>query len=327
MPLKKIASPAPKYMAAADIFIGDMSDANYEFLLFDRPVILLANDWLRENFPDIGIKTDISGLEAAIESGLENPDEFQEARRHWLKKTMHRPDGRSSKRVLDVILERSGFTNPKLYFIHGNDVVRRYTVLPLYEEAARRDLLAAYIFRGPAKDKSPEIIYVAAHNEELKIRGGFKVHIDHGLKGPGVADFELQKEQYRRDDYLPGTDLHVTEGEISYEKTKILVGPYADRVVMAGYPRSDDFLRCNTPENKKSVFRELGFDPDKPLIAYVPAGKKSYYKPGGSLTDEVVGVLKDIASRRGYNILVKLKYPGGIIVLQALNKLRRILGI
>ena len=40
MPYQQVASPNAKYLAATDILIGDMSDINYEFLLFDRPIIL-----------------------------------------------------------------------------------------------------------------------------------------------------------------------------------------------------------------------------------------------------------------------------------------------
>ena len=105
MSFKQIDSPDPKYLAATDILIGDMSDTNYEFILFDRPIILLANKWLRENFPDIGIKMDLERLEKAIERSLKQPEEFQEQRRHWLEKTIYKPDGNSSKRVLDIILK------------------------------------------------------------------------------------------------------------------------------------------------------------------------------------------------------------------------------
>ncbi len=37
-----------------------MSNANYEFLLYDRPVILLADEWLRSNFSDIGTKATLA---------------------------------------------------------------------------------------------------------------------------------------------------------------------------------------------------------------------------------------------------------------------------
>ena len=50
----RIGSPDPKYLAATDVLIGDMSNINYEFLLLDRPIILIANNWLKDTFPDIG---------------------------------------------------------------------------------------------------------------------------------------------------------------------------------------------------------------------------------------------------------------------------------
>ena len=48
MPVRFVTSSDPKYIAAADILIGDMSDINYEYLLFNRPIILLANKWLKK---------------------------------------------------------------------------------------------------------------------------------------------------------------------------------------------------------------------------------------------------------------------------------------
>ena len=33
---KVVSSPHPKYLAATDILIGDMSNINYEFLLLDN---------------------------------------------------------------------------------------------------------------------------------------------------------------------------------------------------------------------------------------------------------------------------------------------------
>ena len=67
MPFKIIHSPDEKYLAATDLLIGDMSDINYEFLIFNRPIILLANKWVKKNWPDIGYKLD-----------EENSDEFLE---------------------------------------------------------------------------------------------------------------------------------------------------------------------------------------------------------------------------------------------------------
>ena len=327
MPYKQIGSGDLKYLAATDILIGDMSNVNYEFSLFDKPVILLANEWLRENFPDIGIKTDLAGLEDAIKRSLDNPDEYKEQREYWLKKTIHQPDGLSSKRCLNTIVERSEITRPEFVFIHGNNSVCRWSLEPLVAEAEKRGLRTSFVAMVKKNRGQGDTIYVAAHVVHLNISGGYKVHFDHGLKGKGTTNVEAARESYEKEGYFPLIDLHITEGEMSFEKTQIFVGPYKDRVVMVGSPKSDYLLKLNTEENKVSAYKELGFDPGKPLITYAPAGKESYIKPGGSLSREVIDRLKEIASRYDYNILIKLKYPRGIIIVQALNKLRRMLQI
>ena len=325
MPIKQIGSSDPKYLAATDILIGDMSDTNYEFLLFDRPIILLANEWLRENFPDIGIKTDLNGLEDAIKRSSENPDEFKKERLYWLKKTIHQPDGNSSKRVLAGIIDKSGMKNPRFLFIHGNNSVKRNTLLPLYEEAKREGFKAKEIVQGPVKDRNDAIIYIAANNKDIGFHGGFKVHLDHGVKGEGVLILEREIRHYQKNNYFPTVDLHVTEGETSFETTKILVGSYKDRVAMVGYPKSDHLLKFNTMRNKMSVYNKLGFDLDKPLVTYAPANQQAEGKPGGSLSEEVIEKLKEISQKSDYNILVKLKYPGASFPVRLLVRSKRLI--
>ncbi len=298
-----------------------------EFLLFDRPVILLANQWLRENFPDIGIKTDLAGLELSIRRSIENPAEFHESRVLWLNKTISQPDGQSSGRCIDIMTEKSGITNPRFVFIHGGDAVRKTNLAPIYTEARRRALNADFVVSQRKSRGWNDTVYVAAHVADLNINGGFKVHFDHGLKGQGTANVATAIEYYREQDYFPLNDLHITAGEVGQARTEMLLGPLSDRAVIGGYPKADDLLRFNTEENKKSVFSELGFETGRPMLTYASAGRQSHDKPGGSLSDEVISVLRDIASRRDYNILIKLKYPKGIIVVQALNKLRRMLAI
>jgi hypothetical protein len=325
MPFKQIDSPDPKYLAATDILIGDMSDTNYEFILFDRPIILLANKWLRENFPDIGIKMDLERLEKAIERSLKQPEEFQEQRRHWLEKTIYKADGNSSKRVLDIILKYSGIENPVMIFVHGGDEVRKSNLRPLVEEARRRNLKIKFVYRVRWESLDEKnIIFVSAHFEGLKnVKTGYKVHLDHGLKGKGTANVEFSGNDYKRHDYFPMIDLHVTAGEVGQERTQMLLGPLKDRAVIAGYPKADDLLRLNTLDNRRAVCQELGFDEGKPIITYAPAGEESYMKPGGSLSREVIDKLKEIASKNDYNILVKLKYPELSFVIRVLKKLKR----
>jgi len=327
MPLKQISSPDPKYLAATDILIGDMSDTNYEFLLFDRPVILLANQWLRANFPDIGIKTDLAGLEAAIKRSIDNPGEFKEERGYWLQRTICEPDGSSSKRCIDVMLERSKITAPKFVFIHGGDSVKRTNLQPMVREVGKRGITASFVSSVKKNRGQSDTIYVAAHVADLNSSGGYKVHFDHGLKGKGTANVEASQKSYKENGYFPLIDLHITAGEVGQERTEMLLGPYSDRATIAGYPKADDLIRLNTEENKKSVCKELGFDVSKPLITYAPAAKESYMKPGGSLSKETIDKLKEIALRYDYNVLIKLKYPRNAIIWQAVNKLKRLLNI
>ncbi len=132
MACKIIGSPNPRYLAATDVLIGDMSDINYEFLLFDRPIILLANKWLKKNFPDVGIKTDLNNLELAIKRSIINPKEFSKKRKYWLNKTMYKPDGNSSSRVIYAIIKYFKVSNPFIILIHGNNEVLKTHLDPLY---------------------------------------------------------------------------------------------------------------------------------------------------------------------------------------------------
>lgn len=326
MSFKQIGSSDPKYLAATDILIGDMSDINYEFPLFDSPIILLANKWLRENFPDIGIKTDLDGLEEAIKRSIGDPGEYKEQRKYWLEKTIYKPDGHSSKRVLDTIIKHSKIVNPNIILIHGNSDVRKTNLNALADEAMRRNFITNYVktARKNAEQNANNIIYIAAHFEDLNIRGGYKVHLDHGLKGKGTANVEFSMNDYKKNNYFPLINLYITAGEVGQERTKMLLGPNSDRAVIAGYPKADDLIRLNTKENKIAVCKELEFDTNKPLITYAPAGEESYMKPGGSLSQAAIDKLKEIALKYDYNILVKLKYPESSLVIQVLKKLKKL---
>lgn len=330
MPYEQIGSPDARYLAATDILIGDMSDTNYEFMLFDRPIILLANKWLRENFPDIGIKMDLEGLEKAIERSLNYPKEFKIVRAHWLEKTIYKLGANSSKRVLDTILKCSGMENPVMIFIHGDDEVRKSNLRPLEEETRKRNFKTKFV--GSVKEENQDdknIIFVSAHFEGLKnIKTGYKVHLDHGLKGKGTANVEFSMNDYKRYDYFPMIDLHVTAGDVGQERTQMLLGPLKDRALIAGYPKADDLLRLNTSNNRHAVCQELGFDENKPIITYAPAGEKSYMKPGGSLSRKVLKELRRISEKTEYNFLVKLKYSRVLLEQRILSKIkRRVLGI
>lgn len=329
MSFKKIASSDPRYLAATDILIGDMSDINYEFLLFDRPVILLANQWLRDNFPDIGIKTDLNSLDASIRRSIDNPCEFAAQRRLWLDKTIYNPDGNSTRRVIDEILRRTNIKNPHFYLVHGKSDVLRTHLEPFLKCFEQLSIKGEYWDGTSAKsflDKD-NTIWISANNSFLKaLPNGFKVHIDHGVKGIGVTDFERQIEQYKEKEHFPFVNLHITEGQVSFEKTKMLLGPYSDRVVMVGYPKSDTLLRLNNKETKKVVFKELSLNPRKILVTYAPAGKHSFpFKQGASLCLKAIRKLKMLAKNQDYNILVKIKEMQKPLSVRIIRKSRTFL--
>jgi CDP-glycerol glycerophosphotransferase (TagB/SpsB family) len=328
MAIKQIGSPDPKYLAATDILIGDMSDINYEFLIYDRPIILLANQWLRENFPDIGIKTDLKSLKEAIKDSIEEPEKYTDQRKHWLSKTMYKPDGKSTIRVIDAIIKKSGIDNPFFLLLHGDNAVLRTHLDPLYKVIKLRGYDVDYInfFQEDLYKERDNLICISANNWILdNIRCGFKVHIDHGLKGKGVTDFQEQCLQYQKNNYFKNVNLHITEGEISYTKTKTLLGPYKDRAIMIGYPKADTLLKLNIKENKLSVCRELGFDPKRLIITYAPAGKYSYpFKQGASLSNRTLKLIYKIAKNSEYNFLIKLKVPEKSFLAKIIEKFKKI---
>ena len=307
MPYKQIASPEAKYLAATDILIGDMSDINYEFLLFNRPVVLLANGWLRDNFPDIGIKTDLKGLSTAIKRSVEYPDEYESLRMHWLKRTINEPYENASKKILDIAIEKSGYDDPVVVLLHGNSSVRKTNLECIYEEGLSNNINIEFTAK-PKGNFSAENIYIAAHFDDLNIEDGFKVHLDHGLKGKGTANVEMSATDYEKNNYFPYIDIHITAGREGFLRTRnLLLGPNRNRAVIGGYPKCDALLKANNQDNRMDVCNELGFNPDKEIVTYAPSGPLSYKKPGGSLSYGVLMELRRISKNNNYNVLVKLK--------------------
>ncbi len=305
-----LGSAEPKYLAASDVLIGDMSNINYEFLLFDRPVILLANDWVTRHFPEIGIKTNLEGLANAIHRSLNNPSEFGDHRKFWVDQTMFLPEGGANKFCIDLSIERSGFLNPDFVLIDGNNAVRKTNLQPLIAQIQQRHLSVELIHKYiPGNSYRKETIFIGAHfNDIKKIEQGYTVHIDHDLKGPSTANIAKAKRDYKRNGYFENIHLHIAAGKAGKIRTQYLLAKNHERVVIGGYPKADDYLNCNTSQNKLDVCTELGLDPSKPLVTYAPAGVKKYMKPGGSYTKTVLKHLESISEQGEVNVLVKVKY-------------------
>ena len=307
MAIKTVSSPDPKYLSSTDILIGDMSDINYEFLLLDKPLILLANEWIHNNWPDIGVKTNINGLNDAIIESNNNPNKYSSSRKIWLNKTIYQPYENASLRILDKVIKLSKFRNPILVIVDGNSEVRRSNLISLYNEALSRNMKVIYQNFPKKINISNEVIYLAVHFEDLIIKSGFNVHLDHGLKGKGAANVQLSIEDYKKNNYFPLIDLHITAGSVGDERTKMQLGPNHHRTWIGGYPKADTINFSNTKTNRNIVCTELGFNPEFPIITYASTGPLSDEKPGGSLNPNVLAELKRISEYNNYNVLIKLK--------------------
>jgi len=223
------------------------------------------------------------------------------------------------------MIKNSKIKNPKMVFIHGDNPVRKANLKPLYEETKRRRIDAVFVKEAKKFGRDYEnYINIAVHNKDLKNALGYNIHLDHGPRGKGTGNFEYAVKDYKDNGYFPFVHLHITAGEYGDEETKKLLGPYRDRTVIVGYPKGDDLLRCNTKENKELAYKKFKFDRNKILITYAPAGKKSYISPGGSLSEEVIGELSEIALKFDHNILVKLRCSKPTLFLRALKKLKNI---
>lgn len=308
MPITQVSSPSSRYLSATDILIGDMSDINYEFLIFDRPVILLANQWIRDNWPDFGIKTNLNGLSAAIKESLDNPGKWSSSRKIWLQKTIFDPFSNVSSRIIDKAIELSEFEKPLIVIIDGNSEVRKSNLMPLYNQALKKK--HEVIFQHLPKELKHRngVIYFAVHFEDLIMKSGYKVHLDHGLKGKGAANVRLSIEDYQKHRYFPLIDLHITAGEIGDERTKMQLGSNSNRTWIGGYPKAEDLKKFDSEDNRNQICQELCFDPKLPIITYASAGPLSYEKPGGSFSSDVLNELKKISETKNYNLLIKLKY-------------------
>lgn len=326
MPFAIVRSAEARYLVASDILVGDMSDTNYEFLLFNRPVILLANQWLAENFPDIGTKTDLKGLAPAIAQNLQHPEAFERARRKWLEDTIHLPDGKSSQRVLEIALNHAQIEDPIIVIVHDDCSVKKTNLLPLYKAAAANEMNARFVTAASKHPRNKDrYIIFAAHFDNLNVPYGYKVHLDHGLKGQGTANVEKAIEDYRRNNYFNHIQLHITAGKAGQNRTEMLLGPNIERAVIAGYPKADDLLTLNTDKNRQQICEELKFDFQKPIVTYASAGSESEEKPGGSFTPHVIDYLQKLSDK--YNIMIKKKYSDRSLFERVVSKIKRVVKI
>lgn len=310
---KIIGSAEAKYLAATDILIGDMSNVNYEFLIFNRPIILLANKWVRKYYPEIGIKTDLKNLDKVIKNVLKYPKSLEQNRRYWLKKTIHMPKDGASNKSINIILNKANLQNPLFVLITGNNLVRTTNLNPLFltlkDRGFKVEMMAKY--QKTRNYISNNTVFIAAHYQDLmKIPNNyFSVHIDHDLKAPATANISQAIRDYKKNNFFDNIDLHLTGGVAGKYRTEYLLDRNSDRVIISGYSKADDFLKYKNTDIKKMVCDELCLDYNLPLITYAPASYKKFMKPGGSLSKKVIKTLRRLSDNsQEINILVKAKY-------------------
>ena len=249
---------------------------------------------------------------------IKDPDEFALNRKFWKECTIANYNQKASVKYIEIILSHCGSKTPFFYFITGGNAVRETNILPLYETAKELGFMGSVVNKIKNKQTINEknSVFVGAHYVDLVgIEKGFKVHIDHDLKGIGTANIEYAKWDYKKNDYFPNIDLHIVAGKAGAMRTKLVLGPNHNRVVIGGYPKADHFIKYNTEDNRGSVYKELGLEIGKPLITYAPAGEESFMKPGGSLNGKVIKELHrlSVKYKYQYHILIKLKYERSII--------------
>ena len=169
-----------------------------------------------------------------------------------------------------------------------------------------------------------ETVFIAAHVEDLIINNGYKVHIEHGLKGAGTGDINQVIGYYKKNNFFNLIDLHITTGEVCDIWTKKILGKNGDRTIIGGYPKIDHLSAYKQEIIKKLVCDELGFEFKKPLVIYAPAGRyKLPNKAGGSLSKNVLKFLQNISKTENINILIKLKYTSKDNFYRIPNKILR----
>lgn len=106
------------YMLAADVLVSDASSAIFEFLVLDRPIVLVTNPRFRADpnydpddilwrWRDVGDEVHaVDGLPPAVERAVKTPAHGHERRAHYREILFGRfNDGRAYQRLADRILE------------------------------------------------------------------------------------------------------------------------------------------------------------------------------------------------------------------------------
>ena len=289
--IKTTGKAEPNILCITDYLIGDMSDINYEFLLLNKPLILLSNKWLSQNFPSLGCRINDIGQLADTLGVINDHDAYTKQRKKYLNEAFAVTDATNADVALEKILAVSQIDQPILALHHLNNILYKSNLMPL--KTAAKKLGLDVVENKALRDTS--VINVGAHFGSLldpKISKNYCVHLDHGLKGLGTANVEISKRDYFKYNYFPSVNLHLTAGKMGQIRTEMLLGPMKDRAMIGAYPKATEIINGANPINREIIFTAFGLDSSLPVITYAPAGEESHEKPGGSLTKTVLKDLK-----------------------------------
>lgn len=93
-------------LASADILISDASSTIWEFLVLNRPIVLL-NEFaileLKESQPNVGFRVSADKIEKSIIQYLGNPGLYKEERTAECRKVHYKFDGNAARRAVDAL--------------------------------------------------------------------------------------------------------------------------------------------------------------------------------------------------------------------------------
>ncbi|MFO7728630.1 MAG: glycosyltransferase, partial [Desulfonatronovibrio sp.] len=164
-------------LKAADLLVSDVSSAFVEFMLLDRPIVLVDNparkDFIHYDPGDIEYRvrdacvvvSDFSSLKQAVTRELESPDRLSRLRRKYAQELCFGRDGRAVERTGQAILENLDSSFPEKFsvLVFWDHVPEQKELLRFWENFSRstRGFDAQVIMAGPKPEHS-SLIRLAA---------------------------------------------------------------------------------------------------------------------------------------------------------------------
>ena len=297
-----------KILAYTDFLIGDMSDINYEYLLTNRPVIILSNKWLINNLPKMGpFCNKITDVENTVKNLLENPTKHSVNYNKIKNLAYVSTESNQCALSVQAIAKRYDISQATFNIIDNQLDLYKGNLDPLYKWLKSSNFK---VTKNLMKSSLSQI-NIAAHCKLLNGIDGTKlanIHFDHGLKGKGTYNYCMGIDCYRENNYYPNIDLHVVAGEYGFRRTKECLNNITDKIVVGGYPKGDTILNeLKNIKAKKEFYKSNNLNWNSTTVMYAPSGLKSNRKPGGSLSISNIIYLVKLCKQNNWNFIFKQK--------------------